>query len=385
MKKFCVALLVGALGTPASSMDVVLAPADSVVTVAARSRGNYEVVVPTVLVRAGQGEQLRDVTVTIALLRGGREIEARRLSGADLAGDTGGLTEAGVPGFVNAQLLHPGGLSGLFGQPTTFAKAATVESGQALGTFGNAFITRGPADQLRISVAATGAAGGRMTAEETIAVAEHKSPIEYRAPVRGTWLMTAMPGLRSHHRLNPPSEFAVDFFRANADGKIWHDDSTQAANFYGFGADVLAVADGVVVAVTDGEVQDRAALIRRPDEAPDAAGRRIQRYNMTRYAKDFARAAAGNLVVLRHEKDGKTEYSAYGHLRAGISVKPGQLVKQGDVIGQVGDTGDSAAAHLHFQVNAGPDPFTSKSLPVRFTGVQDPTGIDDVMEAVTAK
>jgi hypothetical protein len=266
-----------------------------------------------------------------------------------------------------------------------FARGPTVAAGQALGTFGNAFVTRGPADQIRVSVAAIGADGKSITLEKTVAVAEHKSAIDYRAPVRGVWLMTALPGLRSHHRLNPPSEFAVDFFRADADGKIWHDDSTRAASFYGFGADVLAVADGVVVAVTDGEVQDRAALMRRPDEAPQAAGQRIQRYNMTRYAKDFARAAAGNLVVLRHEKDGKTEYSAYGHLRAGISVKPGQIVKQGDVIGQVGDTGDSAAAHLHFQVNAGPDPFTSKSLPVRFSGIQDPTGIDDVMETVTAK
>ena len=125
-------------------------------------------------------------------------------------------------------------------------------------------------------------------------------------------------------------------------------------------------------------------LMRKPGETPQAAGQRMQAYNMGRYAKDFPRAAAGNLVVIRHEQGGVVEYSAYGHLLAGIPVKIGQVIKQGDLIGKVGDTGDSAAVHLHFQVNAGPDPFTSKSLPVRFGDARDPTGIDDVLELVSA-
>ena len=143
-------------------------------------------------------------------------------------------------------------------------------------------------------------------------------------------------------------------------------------------------ANGTVVTVLDGDVQDRATLMRKPGETPQQAGQRIQKYNMGRYAKDFARAAAGNLVIIRHEQGGVVEYSAYGHLSAGIPVKVGQPVKQGQPIGKVGDTGDSAAVHLHFQVNAGPDPFTSKSLPVRFADVKDPSGIDDVLELVNA-
>jgi len=385
MRNFGLALVLGVSGMPAAGAELALAPSDSLVAAAARNRGYYDLIVPTIMVRAGTGEQLSDVVVTIDLLRAGQSLLTKHVTSADMAMDTGGLAETGVAGFVNGQVLSTSGLAGLFGKPTTFAKSATIEAGQALGTFGNAFVTKGAPDQVRVSVSARTAGGAPVKLERTIGVAEHKSAIQYQSPVKGTWLMTVMPGLRSHHRFNPPSEFALDFFKADADGRIWHDDSALAANFYGFGAEVLAAADGVVVAVTDGEVQDRAMLIRKPGEAPEAAGRRIQGYNFGRYMKDFPRAAAGNLVVVRHEQQGTIEYSAYGHLRAGIPVKVGQAVKQGEKIGEVGDTGDSAAAHLHFQVNAGPDPFTSKSLPVRLTGIQDPTGIDDVMETITAK
>ena len=89
---------------------------------------------------------------------------------------------------------------------------------------------------------------------------------------------------------------------------------------------------------------------------------------MRRYAADFKRAAAGNIVVIRHESAAAIEYSSYGHLKAGsVLVAVGDAVEQGQQIAAVGDTGDSAAVHLHFQVNAGPDPLVSRSLPFKFT------------------
>ena len=370
---------------PAQAAELAVAPADSLVTVPARNRGYYDLIVPTVLVRADAGEMLQQVRFTIELSRKGQVVQTRFVSTEDVAGETAGLAEAGIAAFVNAQTLSTSGLAGLFGKPTALATSGEIDSGQAAGTFGNAFVSKGPVDRVRIIAEARSASGAPVRVEKSLLVAEHKSAITYRAPVSGNWLMTAMPGLRSHHRFNPPSEFALDFFRADAEGRIWHEDPMPAANFYGFGADVLAAADGTVVAVIDGEVQNRDILVRKPGEAADVAGRRMQSFNMGRYAEDFPRATAGNLVVIRHEAGSSVEYSAYGHLKSGIPVQPGQIVKQGDKIGSVGDTGDSAAAHLHFQVNAGPDPFTSKSLPVRLTNIQDPSGIDDVLETISVK
>lgn len=54
----------------------------------------------------------------------------------------------------------------------------------------------------------------------------------------------------------------------------------------------------------------------------------------------------GQTVIIQHE--GGYE-SLYGHL-SGLSVKPGQQVKAGDVIGAVGSTGRSTGPHLHFTV-----------------------------------
>jgi hypothetical protein len=54
----------------------------------------------------------------------------------------------------------------------------------------------------------------------------------------------------------------------------------------------------------------------------------------------------GLAVTLQHNKD--TQQTLYGHLSE-IFVKPGEWVKQGDVIGRVGTTGFSTGPHLHFE------------------------------------
>ena len=115
-------------------------------------------------------------------------------------------------------------------------------------------------------------------------------------------------------------------------------------------------------------------MTRRPDETPQAAGQRIGMFSMARMKADFVRAVAGNLVTIRHQKDGATEYSSYGHLRPGIAVREGQAVRAGDLLGHVGDTGDSPTVHLHFEINAGADPFRTESLPVTFSNLKSVGG-----------
>lgn len=54
----------------------------------------------------------------------------------------------------------------------------------------------------------------------------------------------------------------------------------------------------------------------------------------------------GKLVLLKHYISGKTYYTVYGHLNK-VSVKVGNKVKQGEKIGESGNTGNSSGAHLH--------------------------------------
>ena len=55
----------------------------------------------------------------------------------------------------------------------------------------------------------------------------------------------------------------------------------------------------------------------------------------------------GNAIVLDH---GYNYTTRYAHLSK-IHVKPGQTVKRGDLIGEVGNTGKSTGPHLHYEVH----------------------------------
>jgi hypothetical protein len=61
----------------------------------------------------------------------------------------------------------------------------------------------------------------------------------------------------------------------------------------------------------------------------------------------------GKYIQIEHLGEIKT---LYAHLSS-INVSLGQKVKQGDKIGEVGDTGESTGCHLHFEVLGAKNPF----------------------------
>ena len=77
------------------------------------------------------------------------------------------------------------------------------------------------------------------------------------------------------------------------------------------------------------------------------------------------RASADGIVLVAGEQGGlgKAVFLAhgyglttrYGHMSA-ITVRPGQRVKRGDVVGRVGSTGRSTGYHLHYEVRVDGDP-----------------------------
>jgi murein DD-endopeptidase MepM/ murein hydrolase activator NlpD len=95
--------------------------------------------------------------------------------------------------------------------------------------------------------------------------------------------------------------------------------------------------------------------------------------------------AGGNYVVI---DIGKGRYAFYAHmLPDSLKVKLGDAVKTGQVIGLLGNTGNSDGAHLHFHIMDGPSPLLSNGLPFvfdEFTGeglVTDETALVSLQPA----
>ena len=361
---------------PALAAELTLIPGDTVFINPTNPGKNYQdLVLHTVLISTGPDESFSLEALRIDLAAGGTVGLSKSLPVDRVVGETQGLGEMltyGMGVFLDAQLLSASGLEGLFGREMSLATSASMGPNEVLMLTRQHFSLDFTPDQLQVSVVGADKSGKQQTLSAQVAVAPQASAIAYAMPLSGAWLMTSLPSIESHHRLAPPSEYAVDFFRTGTSGNIHDGDVLDADNFFGYGADVMAAADGEVVFVIDDEVQDRTIFFPRDGESEDEAGARVQQHNMQRYASDFARAAAGNIVTIRHTGPAGAEYSSYGHLKAGsVAVKVGDVVKCGQVIGQVGDTGDSAAVHLHFQVNAGPNAFMSKSIPVTFADVEE--------------
>ena len=65
---------------------------------------------------------------------------------------------------------------------------------------------------------------------------------------------------------------------------------------------------------------------------------------MVRVARNYG--GFGNVVIIRHYNGLET---VYAHLSR-IKVKPGQVIKAGQIVGLGGSTGHSTGSHLHFEV-----------------------------------
>lgn len=78
----------------------------------------------------------------------------------------------------------------------------------------------------------------------------------------------------------------------------------------------------------------------------------------------------GNYVMIQHI-DGN--YTVYAHMAKGsITVEMGDSVKQGQVIGKVGNSGSSTGAHLHFEVRVGGYDSSATQDPLNFISVDTP-------------
>ena len=137
--------------------------------------------------------------------------------------------------------------------------------------------------------------------------------------------------------------YAIDYLQLRPDGGAVHGRPNKPESYPYFGTDILAVAEGPVVAALDG----------LPEQIPrkSPAGLPLEQYG-------------GNHIV---QDIGDGNYAFYAHLKTGsLKVKEGDRLTTGQVIAGLGNTGNSDAPHLHFHVMSTPDPLRSDGLPFVF-------------------
>jgi hypothetical protein len=141
--------------------------------------------------------------------------------------------------------------------------------------------------------------------------------------------------------------YAVDWEQTDAGGRIYAGPREKLESYAIFGQPVLAVADALVVSVIDGE----------PEQTPGNYPTNIP-----------LDKADGNCIILDL---GNHRYALYAHMQPGsIKVRSGEKVHLGQVIGLVGDTGNSIVPHLHFQVTDGPSSLSSNGFPYEISEFQ---------------
>jgi hypothetical protein len=218
-------------------------------------------------------------------------------------------------------------------------------------------------DLIRVRVKGSGSNGGTLTGQNEMRIIPYELKKEYIFPVRGRWYITASSSVRSHHRLLPVHEFALDVIQIGTEGKSYKGEATNHSDYYAYGKEVYAVADGEVAEVYDGIPETR---LRRKNESEQEYRKAVMEPLAQR--ENSYIATGGNQIVIRHTAE---EYSSYAHLKYGsILVKKGDLVKQGQLIANVGLSGDGYQPHLHFQITDGRDVSYARGLPMIFQNVR---------------
>jgi murein DD-endopeptidase MepM/ murein hydrolase activator NlpD len=187
--------------------------------------------------------------------------------------------------------------------------------------------------------------------ESTVTVSSAKPPV-LGPPLRGSdWLAANGPSNTSGHRraliaidgkLRDAQRFAIDWVKVDDKGRTFSGDEKDNKTHYAYGNEVLAVADATVSETKDGI----------PENIPGPASRAVPITLET---------IAGNHIVLDL---GGGLFALYAHLQPGsLKVKVGDKVRRGQVLGLVGNTGNSTEPHLHFHVSDANSPLGSEGVP----------------------
>ncbi len=155
--------------------------------------------------------------------------------------------------------------------------------------------------------------------------APKKHVTELSLPFKGKWLVVWGGDTKelNHHHGIPAQNFAFDIVGVDDKGETHSGDASKNEDYFCFGREILAPADGVVIEAIDG--------VR--DNTPGS---------MNSYC------LVGNCIVIEHRTN---EFSMLAHFQRGsLVVKAGDHVQRGQLLGKCGNSGNSSEPHLHYQL-----------------------------------
>jgi len=172
--------------------------------------------------------------------------------------------------------------------------------------------------------------------------------VDYILPFEGAWTILNGGASKklSHSWPFINQRYAYDFVIMDDKGQTFEGDNKDVQSYFCYEQNIIAPADGTVIKISNKHRNSKTTGKRARCDTSDPRG---------------------NFVIIQHAEK---EFSLLAHLIPGsVTVKAGDEVKQGDVIGQCGNSGNTSEPHLHFQLQSSKSFLTGAGLPISFVDI----------------
>lgn len=192
-----------------------------------------------------------------------------------------------------------------------------------------------------------------------------EEPISVKFPLKGEWMVLNSPGTKipSHGTDVLGQTYAFDFLQVDWSHKPLKFYKKSILDYflgkvhlndcYCYGKPIYAPISGTVVEALDG-YPERDQV--QPLHDISVAFKNAWFFDPK---KQSLQEVAGNFVIIQ----GNEACAVLAHMKKdSIKVQKGDEIKSGDLVGNVGHSGNSTAPHLHFHLMDSPDPTIAKGV-----------------------
>lgn len=200
-------------------------------------------------------------------------------------------------------------------------------------------------------------------------------PVVVRFPLAGEWCAANTPGhcIPSHGTDALGQRFAYDFLQIDwqkTSGYHWYRSPTWRSRLFGVALnDALCWAQPIYSPFTADVVEAYDGLHERNPAhfIKDMVAALYNSLRVTARANSDLLPLLGNYIILKNAQT----YCLIAHAKChSIKVKTGDRVTAGQLLAEVGHSGNSTAPHLHFQLMDSPDLLRARGIPCAFAAYQ---------------